>query len=108
MLNSVIQDEITRLSLILNIDSSFLEEFALFVVKSSKIKPAKTSARPSKAKQVKPLALNVIKMAVFNYFNSTCTIKDFIDFVTQRYLDQATPELMNRLFQAQKVLKSEH
>lgn len=69
MLNSVIQDEITRLSLILNIDSSFLEEFALFVVKSSNIKPAITSGRPSKAKQVKPLALNVIKTAVFNYFN---------------------------------------
>jgi hypothetical protein len=38
-------------------------------------------------------------------FNSTCTIKDFIDFVTERYPDQATPELMNRLFHAQKVLK---
>jgi hypothetical protein len=38
-------------------------------------------------------------------FNSTCTIKDFIDFVTERYPEQATPELMNRLFHAQKVLK---
>ncbi|MFM7572451.1 MAG: hypothetical protein ACKO4S_04830 [Snowella sp.] len=38
-------------------------------------------------------------------FNSTRTIKDFIDFVTERYPEQATPELMNRLFHAQKVLK---
>ncbi|MEB3308649.1 MAG: hypothetical protein VKJ02_00280 [Snowella sp.] len=38
-------------------------------------------------------------------YSATCTIKDFIDFVTERYPDQATPELMARLFQSQRVLR---
>jgi hypothetical protein len=69
MLNSVIQDEITRLSLECNVNSSILEDFALFVLKSNKVKPSKTSTRSPKPKRVKPLTLNEVKVAVLNYFN---------------------------------------
>lgn len=38
-------------------------------------------------------------------YDVECTVQDFIDFITERYPEQATEELLDRLFQIQKTLK---
>ncbi|MEB3308648.1 MAG: DnaJ domain-containing protein [Snowella sp.] len=69
MLNSIIQEEITRLSLEIGVKPSTLENFAEFVLKSQKAKTTKPSSKVSKPKKVKPLSLAEVKTAVFNYFD---------------------------------------
>ena len=62
--NSYVQDEITRLVQAYNIDRSFLEEFALFVVKNNSKK--EKIVKPLK---IKPLALSEIKLEVYKHFS---------------------------------------
>lgn len=38
-------------------------------------------------------------------YDVECKVQDFIDFITERYPEQATEELLDRLFQIQKTLK---
>lgn len=39
-------------------------------------------------------------------YDVQCTVQDFIDFITERYPEQITEELLDRLFYIQKTLKS--
>ncbi|PHV61371.1 hypothetical protein [Cyanobacterium aponinum] len=38
-------------------------------------------------------------------YDVECTVQDFIDFITERYPEQVTEELLDRLFHIQKTLK---
>ena len=63
-INSFIQHEIARITELSSIDSSVLEEFALFVIDNHKKK--EPVVKPIK---VKPLPLTQIKLAIYQYFS---------------------------------------
>lgn len=67
-LNDLIQNEISRLSELQNIDTKTLREFAQFVIENHK----KKAKPPAKAK-VKPLTLTQLKQASYQHFGVSTT-----------------------------------
>jgi hypothetical protein len=68
MINSLIQDEISRISETYAVDSSILEEFAAFVINNHKTKP-----KTIKTAKVKPLSLAQLKEAIYEHFSVSST-----------------------------------
>ena len=86
-LNTLIENEISRLSELHNVDSSVLGEFAQFVLKNAAVKqsakPAKTTkatkspkkSKSSKSSDISDLSVADLRNAVYRYFEVSDTTK---------------------------------